>query len=690
MDDRPDPPPDTLAAAQQELARCKADYERRRAEWEAAAREQDERHQALLFMLEDLKRSQHQIEHARGELTAVFDAIRDPLFLHDREFRIVRANRAYATRAGLPVQAIVGRVYWEVFPRNTGPLSSCARALQEEEEEEEEEVNLPSGEVFVSRSFPLRGPQGAYLYSVHILEDVTERQLAKAALRQSEERYRLLFDTMLNGFALHEVVLDAEGRPCDYRFLEANPAFERLTGLKAAEIIGKTVLEVLPQTEPVWIEHYGKVALTGEPARFEQFSGTIGRYFSVLAYRTEANRFAVVFEDITERRQAEQALRRTNRALKTLSTCNGVLVRATEEPQLLREMCRAVVETGGYRLAWVGFAQQDAAKSVAVAAQAGAAPGYLESLGFTWADTEKGQNTAGRAIRAGEPVVSQNILADPAMALWRAVARTLGCGASISLPLKQEGRQVFGVLVLDAAEPDAFDVEETQLLTELADDLAYGILALRTRAERDRIAHAHAHHAEILRQSLEQSIAAIALTVEKRDPYTAGHQQRVAQLCVALGRELGWEAERIEGLRLGALIHDIGKIYVPAEILNRPGRLTEAEFAIIKSHPEVGYDIVKDVEFPWPVAETIRQHHERLDGSGYPRGLKGEEIILEARILAVADTVEAMSSHRPYRPARGIEKALAEIERHRGDWYDPAAADACLKLFREKRFGFVV
>ena len=136
------------------------------------------------------------------------------------------------------------------------------------------------------------------------------------------------------------------------------------------------------------------------------------------------------------------------------------------------------------------------------------------------------------------------------------------------------------------------------------------------------------------------------------------------------------------------MIHDIGKIYVPAEILNRPGRLTKAEFEIIKSHAEVGYDIIKDVKFPWPVAQMVLQHHERMDGSGYPNGLHGEDIILEARILAVADVVEAITAHRPYRPAVGLEKALLEIEAHRGPLYDPEVADACLHLMRDKGFTF--
>ncbi len=148
------------------------------------------------------------------------------------------------------------------------------------------------------------------------------------------------------------------------------------------------------------------------------------------------------------------------------------------------------------------------------------------------------------------------------------------------------------------------------------------------------------------------------------------------------------DSERIDGLRMGATIHDIGKIRLPAEVLSKPSKLTETEFELIKSHCQVGYDILKDIEFPWPVANIAYQHHERLDGTGYPQGLKGDEICLEARIVAVADVVEAISTHRPYRASLGMDVALKEIETHRGEWFEPAAVDACLNLIREKKFSF--
>jgi putative nucleotidyltransferase with HDIG domain len=189
-----------------------------------------------------------------------------------------------------------------------------------------------------------------------------------------------------------------------------------------------------------------------------------------------------------------------------------------------------------------------------------------------------------------------------------------------------------------------------------------------------------------LRRALEGMVEAMSVTIEMRDPYTAGHQRRVSRLSVAIAREMGTPEAQIEGIRMAGDIHDIGKIYVPAEILSKPGKLTEIEFTIIKTHPQVGYDILKNVEFPWPIADIVAQHHERLDGRGYPAGLKGDAILLEARIIIVADVVEAMSSHRPYRPAHGIDRALAEITLNKGVLYDTAVVEACLRLFKEKNF----
>ncbi len=189
-----------------------------------------------------------------------------------------------------------------------------------------------------------------------------------------------------------------------------------------------------------------------------------------------------------------------------------------------------------------------------------------------------------------------------------------------------------------------------------------------------------------LRKSLFETVAVISAMVELRDPYTAGHQRNVARIAVAIAEELKLPEAQIEGLKLACIVHDVGKINIPAEILSRPGQLSKAEFELIKQHPVSGYEILKGIDFPWPIAQVVRQHHERIDGSGYPEGLHENDILLEARIMAVADVIEAMASHRPYRPGLGIEAALTEIEEKSGKQFDPVIAETALKLFREKGF----
>jgi putative nucleotidyltransferase with HDIG domain len=191
---------------------------------------------------------------------------------------------------------------------------------------------------------------------------------------------------------------------------------------------------------------------------------------------------------------------------------------------------------------------------------------------------------------------------------------------------------------------------------------------------------------ERLKKTMLNSVSAVAAMVELRDPYTAGHQQRVAKIADAIAHELNLPETQIEGINLAAVVHDIGKISVPSEILSKPGRLSDPEFSMIKQHPDMGYEILKEIDFPWPIAETVRQHHERLDGTGYPLGLRGDEILLESRILSVADTIEAMASHRPYRAGLGIESALMEIENNHENYFDSDVVNAALKLFREKGF----
>jgi putative nucleotidyltransferase with HDIG domain len=191
---------------------------------------------------------------------------------------------------------------------------------------------------------------------------------------------------------------------------------------------------------------------------------------------------------------------------------------------------------------------------------------------------------------------------------------------------------------------------------------------------------------ESLKKAVGTTIQVLVSALEARDPYTAGHQSRSANLACAIATEMGLSQDKIDGIRMAGIIHDIGKLSIPAEILSKPTELIDIEFSLIKEHSLTGYEMLKNVESPWPLAEIIYQHHERVDGSGYPRNLKGDEILIESRILAVADVIEAMASHRPYRPSFGIEAALNEISKNKGILYDHAVVDACLRLFREKGY----
>jgi len=229
---------------------------------------------------------------------------------------------------------------------------------------------------------------------------------------------------------------------------------------------------------------------------------------------------------------------------------------------------------------------------------------------------------------------------------------------------------------------------EGQLRDELA-KMRQRITELkRKETERERVEEKLQGTLKELRRGLEAAIQTVALSVEMKSAYMAGHQRRVSNLASAIAKEMHLSEDQLNGIRMAGSIHDIGNIGVPTEILNKPVCLVDMEFNLIKTHPLTGYNILKDIPFPWPVAKIILQHHERMDGSGYPDGLFGDDILIEARILGVADVVEALASHRPYRPALGIDKALEEVRENRGTPYDPEVVDACLKLFTEKRFKF--
>ena len=282
-------------------------------------------------------------------------------------------------------------------------------------------------------------------------------------------------------------------------------------------------------------------------------------------------------------------------------------------------------------------------------------------------------------------------------------------GLDLVRDLRGRRADLAAVMVTGADEPaiakTAFEVgaydyivkplEQNRVLISVTNALHRRDLEVVGRAYRNMLELMVAERTENLQSALEKLqrtlcgvIHAMALTIEQRDPYTAGHQERVAHLACAMATTMHLPEEQVKGLEMAAHIHDIGKIRVPSEILSRPGQLSDIEFALIKTHPKVGYEILRPIEFPWPVAEIVYQHHEKIDGSGYPRGLVDKEILTEAKILTVADVVEAMAFHRPYRAALGIDKALNEIVRGKGRFYEPEVVKACLAVFKGNRYRF--
>jgi putative nucleotidyltransferase with HDIG domain len=280
-----------------------------------------------------------------------------------------------------------------------------------------------------------------------------------------------------------------------------------------------------------------------------------------------------------------------------------------------------------------------------------------------------GKGVAGWVAQTGQSIIVPEAAADPRFNPNVDAQSGFHTRSILAVPLKNQGRLLGVVQVLNKRPPGSFDHEDMEVLTLLAQQIA--------------VALANAHKYKNLVVVSQQVLKTLSMTTELRDPYTAGHQRRVADLAVAIARELGLNETRQEALRIACILHDIGKIVVPTEILSKPGPLNKLEMELVKSHSRVGFEILKEIDFPREIEDIVLQHHERLDGSGYPAGLKGDEIILEARIIAVADIVEAMTFHRPYRPGLGRDKALEEILKDRGKGLDPVVVDACCSLFRD-------
>jgi len=384
---------------------------------------------------------------------------------------------------------------------------------------------------------------------------------------------------------------------------------------------------------------------------------------------------------LNQENPSQSELERRGWALSALSEAAAALARANSSDLLVAEVCSAIASQGPYALAWVGKAEDDVDKTVKVLGGAGSAISYIENIVVSWSElSATGRGPAGVAIRTSMPSVIEDTEIDVGFSSWRALARTFGIRSAIGCPIMDGDGHPYGCLMVYSKIPKAFLAPEVQLFDSLAKEIGFGLRSIDRQKKLDDQIHEKELIQERLAGALRATIEAMSRTMEWRDPYTAGHQKRVASIATAIARKMGLDNDAVQALYMAAMVHDIGKVAVPSEILTKPSELTDLEMQMVQGHVESGYQILKDIPFPWPIAEMVRQHHERLDGSGYPRGLKGEEINLQARILAVADTIEAMATHRPYRPARGLSAALDEIRVEAGVRLDARVVDAAFEL----------
>ena len=498
------------------------------------------------------------------------------------------------------------------------------------------------------------------------LTDITQRKKAEEALRESEERFRKIFED--SPISLWEEDFSAVKRQIDRLRNSGVGDFRKYFREHAGEVADFMALVRLVEVNKATLQIY-------QAASKEELLGNLGAVFGKQSYGVFAEEIIALAEGKTlfESEAITQTLAgNPNHILlklvvapgceNTLSKVFVCIIDITDRKQAERRLqesealYRTLVETSPDA---IGLMDTDGT-IIMINRQA------LEVFGFDPTEDLRGRNIMDLVAPENYNHVLVNmekLRQDKVLRNWEITS------------FKKDGSPFF----LELSSSMLMDEEGNpkSVMTVFKD------ITERKLAE-EKLLKSYAS----LKKTLNDSIATMVKIVELRDPYTAGHQQNVAALATAIAVEMKLEETRIEHLRTAAVIHDIGKMYVPSDILSKPGKLSDIEFSLIKTHARNGYDIVKGMDFPGIVAQVVLQHHERLDGSGYPNGIKGEEILLEAKILAVADVVEAMASDRPYRPSKGIDQALAEIAENRGRLYDPAVADACLDLFSSGRFEF--
>jgi putative nucleotidyltransferase with HDIG domain len=351
---------------------------------------------------------------------------------------------------------------------------------------------------------------------------------------------------------------------------------------------------------------------------------------------------------------------------------------------LLDSLCRLIVAEGGYPYVWIGFQEHGEGDPIRIAADASRNGKPLANGDVSWKEGPRGGGPTAHALRFARTVISHYPAIEEEPLLGPESPHALGFLSCCSIPLRVAGKLV-GAITVYADDNDSFAAQERVLLEDLACSCGHGIHAARSRLALKAELSAHENRERKLRRSLSGTTKAIFRALEARDPETANHQQRVARIAVAIARELHLEEDQIDSISVSSCLHDIGKLAIPPDLLTTKRELTAAQFAEIQEHTTIGFGLLQGIDFPWQVAEVALQHHERIDGKGYPRGLAGNEILLEARIVAVADFVDAVSSPRRYRPATHIDDTLQLLASESETRFDAPVVAACLSLFRDQR-----
>lgn len=561
-----------------------------------------------------------------------FDSIKDPIMILGSTFKIAAVNEAFVSFLSLPREKILGNPCFTLVHGTNKPFVSCPiMKMMQTKKHEEAEIYLDERGVWLSVSVnPTFDEIGNVIGAVHIFTDITSRKKAEYTLKTSESRYRRLFETAQDGI----LILDAQSGEID----DVNPFLINMLGYTHEEFMGKKLWE---------IGAFKNIEANKTQFLELQDEGYI-RYEDLPLVTNAGKEIAVEFVSNVYRVNGSRVIQCNIRNISARKW-------AEKKQKISEDKYHSIVEH-----AVEGIFQSTPGGQLNIAN-----PALAKMMGY---------GTPEECIRGITDLSKQAYVNPEDRVRYMMFLEETGIVQGLEVQLYRKDGSIIWASI------NARSVQDLTGKVLYHEGTIEDITARKTAGENLK------HHADKLRRSLIGTIKALSMTVETRDPYTSGHQGKVSLLSRAIAQDMALSNDTIDNIRIAGSMHDIGKISVPAEILSKPGKLTDIEFSLIKVHSQKGYDILKDAELPYPVAEIVLQHHERLDGSGYPQGLKDGQILLEAQIIMVADVVEAMASHRPYRSALGIEIALQEIEKNKGTLYDTRAVDACLRLFRESEF----